>query len=131
MARKIRRSDVVKLTVDVVALDQAFTAVFEATCHGQRAARHFNDGSAGFESPLDDIRTIVLLLFGSERVIKLPIGMYVKVLVGERIKEDSFEPGKSAVQRLLQPGFIDRIVDVFRQVALSVEEVAIDEPIVR
>src|SRR5271169_2098136 len=97
MARKIRRSDVIKLTVYVVALDQAFTAIFEAACHGKWTAGQFVDGSAGFESPLDNVRTVVLNLFGSERVIKLLIGMDVKVLVGERIKEDSFEPGKCAV----------------------------------
>ena len=91
MARKICRRDVVELTVYVVALDQAFTAVFEATCDGERAAAQFDDGSAGFESPLDDVCTIVLNLFGSERMIKLLIGMYVKILVGERIKEDSLE----------------------------------------
>src|ERR1700751_3834131 len=103
MARKIRRSDIVKLAVDVVALDQAFTTVFEATCNGQWAARQFDNGSAGFESPLDDVCTIVLYLFGSERIIKLLIGMYVKVLVGERIKENSLETRQSAVQRFLQP----------------------------
>src|ERR1700693_4061669 len=97
MARKICRSDVTKLTVYVVALDQAFTAVFEATCDGERAATQFDDGSAGFESPLDNVRAVVLNLFGSERIIKLLIGMDVKVLVGERIKKDPLEPGKSAV----------------------------------
>src|ERR1700738_4228754 len=131
MAGKIRRRDVVKLTVHVVALDQALTAIFEATGDGKRAAAQFDDGSAGFERPLDNVRSVVLNLFSSERIIKLLIGMYVKVLVGEGIKEDSWEPGKSAVQRLLQPGFIDSVVDVLGRVALSVEEVAIDKPIVR
>src|SRR5580704_6084676 len=130
MARKICRSDVTKLAVYVVALDQAFTPVFETTCDGERAAAQFDDGSAGFDSPLDNVRTVVLNLFGPERIIKLLIGMDVKVLVGERIKKDSLKPGKSAVYRLLQPISKNRIVDVLGRVALSVQEVAIDEPIV-
>jgi hypothetical protein len=59
MARKICGGDVVKLTVYIVALDQAFTTVFEATCDVKWAARQFDNGSAGFESPLDDVCTIV------------------------------------------------------------------------
>ena len=58
------------LTVYIIALDQAFTAVFQAACDGERAARQFDNGPAGFESPLDDVCAIVLNLFRSERRIK-------------------------------------------------------------
>ena len=52
-------------------------------------------------------------------------------MVGKRIKENSVESGKSAVQRLLEPGFIDRVVDGPGRVAFSVEETPIDEPLMR
>ena len=94
MALKICRRDVVKLTVYVVALDQALTAVFEATCNGERAAAQFERRFRRFESPLDDIRTIILFLFGSKRVIELLIGSMLRFWSVNGLKKTPVNPGR-------------------------------------
>src|SRR5271157_5881962 len=97
MAFEISGSDVVEFTVYIVALAQIFTAVFQASRNGERAATQFDNGSAGFEGPLDEVGAIVLDLLSSQGIIELLVGMYVKILVGERVKEDPFKSRKSSV----------------------------------
>ncbi len=93
-----------EFAVHVVALDQAFAPVFEAACYGERAARQLVDRATRFDRPLDEVCAIVFNLFSSERRIKYAIWMYVKILVGERIKKDSLtSPGRVPFIASLQP----------------------------
>ena len=50
--------------------------------------------AAGFEGPLDQVRAIVLELFGPEGRKEYTIWMDIQTLVGERIEEGSVNPGR-------------------------------------
>src|ERR1700741_798057 len=97
MACKVCRSDVIELTVFIIALAQIFTAVLQPSCHRQRTAWEVPNRASGSDGPLDNLGAIVLDLLSSQRIIELLIGMYVKILVGERVKVDTFKSRKSSI----------------------------------
>ena len=87
---KIRRSDVVKFAVLVVALNQTFTVVFQTACHGERTAGSSTSVPPALIVHSTRIGPVVLDLFGSQGRIEGEVGMDVQVLIGERIEKLSY-----------------------------------------
>src|SRR5260221_1542097 len=129
--RKIVGSDIPKFAVLILAINEFFAAVFEATGNRDRTGTKIQYCAASGNMPGERAGANVFPYLRTQGIIELAVDVASKPFVNKRIEELADMTRQLPGQRQSQAVFPGLVIDGFCSITLPVLEVSVDYPVMR